>query len=146
MRKVLTRSGAWVEPMLRGDRSRLLCHLQEYLEETAERLVHGLTQAFMKRGLPLSLSCAGCRAQVVNCGLRQWQDLPHRRLYPDGAAWLAPGPTSDMCVRTRYCPRFSLGRRLGAPLSQPSCSACDRRLTLFVLLERQSHVQDQLRK
>ena len=82
MRKILTRSGAWVEPMLRGDRSRLLCHLQGYLEETAERLVHGLTQAFMKRGLPLSLSCAGCRAQVVNCGLRQWQDLPHRRCTP----------------------------------------------------------------
>ena len=57
-RKVLTRSGAWVKPMLLGvidDRSRLCCHLQWYLDETAESLVHGLSQAFMKRGLPRAL-------------------------------------------------------------------------------------------
>jgi len=34
------------------DRSRLVCHLQWYLDETAQSLVHGLSQAFMKRGLP----------------------------------------------------------------------------------------------
>ena len=54
-RKVLTRAGIWVKPMLLGvidDRSRLVCHLQWYLDETAESLVHGLSQAFMKRGLP----------------------------------------------------------------------------------------------
>ncbi len=41
-RKVLTRSGAWIKPMLLGvidDRSRLVCHLQWYLDETAESLV-----------------------------------------------------------------------------------------------------------
>ncbi len=57
-RKVLTRAGTWAKPMLLGvidDRSRLLCHLQWYLDETAETLVHGLTQAFMKRGLPRAL-------------------------------------------------------------------------------------------
>ena len=57
-RKVLTRTGAWVKPMLLGvidDRSRLVCHLQWYLDETAESLVHGLSQAIMKRGLPRSL-------------------------------------------------------------------------------------------
>ena len=57
-RKVLTRTGAWVKPMLLGvidDRSRLVCHLQWYLDETAESLVHGLSQAFMKRGLPRAL-------------------------------------------------------------------------------------------
>ena len=67
-RKVLTRSGTWVEPMLRdviNDRSCLLRHLQWYLEDTAERLVHGITQAFMKLGLPLYLSCAGCRAHQL---------------------------------------------------------------------------------
>ena len=37
------------------DRSRLVCHLQWYLDETAESLVHGLSQAFMKRGLPRAL-------------------------------------------------------------------------------------------
>ena len=57
-RKVLTRSGAWVKPLLLGiidDRSRLVCHLQWYLDETTESLVHGLCQAFMKRGLPRAL-------------------------------------------------------------------------------------------
>ncbi len=57
-RKVLTRTGAWVKPLLLGvidDRSRLICHLQWYLDETAESLVHGLSQAFMKRGLPRAL-------------------------------------------------------------------------------------------
>jgi len=57
-RKVLTRAGIWAKPMLFGvidDRSRLVCHLQWYLDETAESLVHGLCQAFMKRGLPRAL-------------------------------------------------------------------------------------------
>jgi putative transposase len=57
-RKVLTRDGAWVKPFLLGildDRSRLICHLQWYLDETAQSLVHGLSQAFMKRGLPRAL-------------------------------------------------------------------------------------------
>ena len=57
-RKVLGRAGHWVKPLLLGvidDRSRLVCHLQWYLDETAESLVHGLSQAFMKRGLPRAL-------------------------------------------------------------------------------------------
>jgi transposase InsO family protein len=57
-RKVLTRQGAWATPMLLGvidDRSRLVCHLQWYLDETAESLIHALCQAFMKRGLPRAL-------------------------------------------------------------------------------------------
>jgi putative transposase len=57
-RSVLTRTGAWVKPQLLGvldDRSRLLCHLQWYLVEDAQSLVHGLSQAFMKRGLPRAL-------------------------------------------------------------------------------------------
>jgi transposase InsO family protein len=57
-RRVLTRRGEWVTPMLMGvidDRSRLVCHLQWYLDETAESLIHALCQAFMKRGLPRAL-------------------------------------------------------------------------------------------
>jgi len=57
-RKVRTRKGDWATPMLLGvidDRSRLVCHLQWYFDETAESLVHGLCQAFMKRGLPRAL-------------------------------------------------------------------------------------------
>ena len=57
-RKVLTRAGEWVKPILLGvidDHSRLVCHLQWYLDETTESLVHGLCQAFMKRNLPRAL-------------------------------------------------------------------------------------------
>jgi putative transposase len=57
-RKVLSRTGAWGRPLLLGvldDRSRVACHLQWYLDETAETLVHGLAQAIQKRGLPRAL-------------------------------------------------------------------------------------------
>ena len=66
-RKVLTRVGAWVKPMLLGiidDRSRLVCHLRWYLDETAQSLVHGLSQAFMKRGLPRALMTDNGAAMV----------------------------------------------------------------------------------
>ncbi len=57
-RSVLTREGTWVKPLLFGcidDRSRLVCHLQWYLDEGAQTLIHGLGQALMKRGLPRAL-------------------------------------------------------------------------------------------
>ncbi len=57
-RKVLTPRGEWQTPILLGildDRSRIACHLQWYLAETAENLIHGLIQAFMKRGLPRAI-------------------------------------------------------------------------------------------
>lgn len=57
-RKVITPSGEWKTLLLLGildDRSRLCCHLQWYLEETAQVLVHGLSQAIQKRGLPRAL-------------------------------------------------------------------------------------------
>jgi len=55
---VLTREGQWIYPQLLGvldDCSRLGCHLQWYLRETAENLAHGLSQAFQKWGLPRAL-------------------------------------------------------------------------------------------
>lgn len=57
-RRVLTRQGEWVKPFLMcvmDDRSRLVCHLQWYLDESAHSLVHALSQALMKRGLPRCL-------------------------------------------------------------------------------------------
>ena len=57
-RKVLLPDGVWAPPLLLGildDRSRLCCHLQWYLTETARDLIHGLSQATHKRGLPRSL-------------------------------------------------------------------------------------------
>lgn len=57
-RRVLTAKGTWLTPHLFGvldDRSRLTCHLQWYLDETAQSLVHGLSQAIQKRALPRAL-------------------------------------------------------------------------------------------
>ncbi len=60
---VLTLRGEWVYPHLLGildDHSRLCCHAQWYLAETAENLTHGVSQAIMKRGL--------CRALMSDNG------------------------------------------------------------------------------
>jgi len=57
-RKLPTSSGEWLRPILLAvldDRSRLICHAQWFLDETAESLVHGLVQALLKRGLPRAL-------------------------------------------------------------------------------------------
>jgi len=57
-RKVLSADGSWQRPRLLGfldDHSRLACHLQWYLDETAESFVHGLIQAILKRGRPRML-------------------------------------------------------------------------------------------
>jgi putative transposase len=55
-RKILTSRGEWQTPILIcvcDDRSRLGCHMQWYLGgERAEIVVHCLSQAFQKRGLP----------------------------------------------------------------------------------------------
>jgi putative transposase len=56
--RLVDESAKWLRPValaILDDYSRLCCHLQFYLAETAECLVHGLTQAFMKRGLPRAL-------------------------------------------------------------------------------------------
>lgn len=57
-RRILLPDGRWAVPLLLGvldDRSRLCCHAQWYLSETAEVLAHGLGQAFQKRALPRAL-------------------------------------------------------------------------------------------
>ncbi len=74
-RKVLTPRGEWQTPLLLGildDRSRLACHLQWYLAETAENVAHGLSQAIQKRGLPraaMSDNGAAMTAAEVSEGL-----------------------------------------------------------------------------
>ena len=73
--KVLTSRGQWQRPLALGildDHSRLCCHLQWYLTETAEDLVHGLSQAIQKRGLPRALltdNGAAMIADEVTAGL-----------------------------------------------------------------------------
>jgi len=67
--KVLTGQGQWQRPIALGildDHSRLCCHLQWYLSETAEDLVHGFSQAIQKRGLP--------RAQLTDNGAAMVSD------------------------------------------------------------------------
>jgi putative transposase len=57
--QVLTSRGEWESPLLLAaldDRARLCCHGQWYLgDESAEKLAHCLSQAFLKRGLPRAL-------------------------------------------------------------------------------------------
>ncbi len=53
--RVLTPAGAWDKPWLFGcldDRSRVACHLQWYLVESTETVVHGFSQGVLKRDLP----------------------------------------------------------------------------------------------
>lgn len=57
-RKIIGKDGRWIKPLLLAildDHSRLICHAQWYLHETAEVLVHGFKQALQKRGLPRAL-------------------------------------------------------------------------------------------
>lgn len=73
---VLTARGEWEPPLLIAaldDRARLCCHGQWYLgDETAERVAHCLSQAFLKRGLPRALmkdNGSGMRAAEIEEGL-----------------------------------------------------------------------------
>jgi putative transposase len=86
--KIMTPEGEWVKPQLLGildDHSRLACHLQWYLNETAENLAHGLCQAFLKRGLPRSLMtdngspmiAAETRQGLQRLGILHDLTLPH---------------------------------------------------------------------
>jgi transposase InsO family protein len=86
-RKVLTAGGRWRRPLALGildDHSRLCCHLQWYLSETAEDLVHGLSQAIQKRGLPRSLLSDNGSAMLAD----EFQEgllclgIVHRRTLP----------------------------------------------------------------
>lgn len=57
-RKVLTAKGEYKTPLLLAvmdDHSRLCCHAQWYLAEGEEELIHALSQALQKRGLPRAL-------------------------------------------------------------------------------------------
>lgn len=57
-RRILGQDGQWHKPLLLAimdDRSRLICHVQWYMDETVETLVHGFMQALQKRALPRAL-------------------------------------------------------------------------------------------
>lgn len=68
-RKVLLPSGTWAGVQILcvlDDRSRLVCHVQAYLDETAETLVHGLSQAIAKRGRPRALLSDNGSAMIAD--------------------------------------------------------------------------------
>jgi putative transposase len=85
--KVLTPNGAWLRPIALGildDHSRRCCHVQWYLSETAFDLVHGLSQAIQKRGLPRALLTDNGSAMVaeeVTEGLQRL-GIVHERTLP----------------------------------------------------------------
>ena len=85
-RNVLCASGEWKQPYLLGildDYSRLCCHVQWYLEENTEALVHGLCQALQKRGLPravLSDNGSAMTAAETTQGLERLGILQHLTL------------------------------------------------------------------
>jgi len=76
-RPVLTRAGQWMTPIALGildDHSRRICHLQWYLAESAEELVHGLCQGLQKVALPRALMTdngAAMQAEEFLAGLHR---------------------------------------------------------------------------
>jgi putative transposase len=67
-RKVLTAQGRWAKPYclcVIDDRSRLACHIQWYLDQTTEHLVHGFSQALMRRSLPRALMTDNGSAMIA---------------------------------------------------------------------------------
>jgi len=68
-RRVVDSNGEWHTPRalcILDDHSRLCCHIQWYLNETAEVLIHGLSQAFYKRGLPRALMTDNGAAMIAH--------------------------------------------------------------------------------
>lgn len=66
--KVLDHEGKWHTPMVcvvLDDCSRLCCHLQWYLAESAQNLIHALIQAMLKRGLPRALMTDNGSAMIA---------------------------------------------------------------------------------
>jgi putative transposase len=88
--KVLDHRGQWQRPLalaILDDHSRLCCHAQWYLSETAADLVHGLSQAIQKRGLPRAIMTdngAAMIADEVTQGLLRL-GIVHERTLPYSA-------------------------------------------------------------
>lgn len=87
-RKVLLPSGHWRHAFLLGvldDCSRLCCHAQWYLEEDTASLVHALSQAILKRGLPRALmhdngsamTSAETKEGLLSLSISQMTTLPY---------------------------------------------------------------------
>ena len=72
-RKIIDKHGQYHKPLLLAildDHSRLICHAQWYLDETAESLVHGFMQALQKRALPRALMSNNGAAMSLRISVR----------------------------------------------------------------------------
>lgn len=85
-RSVVLRNGKLQKPQLLGildDRSRICCHLQWYLAEDTESLVHGFSQAVQKRGVPravLSDNGAAMTSAEFTQGIERLSIIPNTTL------------------------------------------------------------------
>jgi putative transposase len=86
--RIAGKDGTLVTPQclaILDDHSRLCCHIQWYLNETTEVLVHGVMQAMMKRGLPRCILSDNGAAMVAgeyetgleSLGINYRTILPH---------------------------------------------------------------------
>lgn len=107
-KQVLTAKGEYVTAHLLGvldDHSRLCCHLQWYLSESAENLIHGLCQAFQKRGLPRALltdngsamTAAETEQGLSDCSVLHETTLPYSP-YQNGKQEAFWGPVEGRLV------------------------------------------------
>ena len=87
-REVITSTGEIVRPIclaIIDDHSRLLCHIQWYLSESTDDLIHGFNQALQKRGVPRSLmtdngaamTAAEFKEGLIRLGITQKLTLPY---------------------------------------------------------------------
>lgn len=107
-RKILTRAGEWVTPIalaVLDDRSRLACHVQWYIDETTESLVHGVCQALQRRGLPRSIMSDNGSAMIAEefgCGLHHLGILHETTLpyspYQNGKLEILWGPIEGRLI------------------------------------------------
>jgi putative transposase len=85
--RVVDANGEWHTPKalcILDDFSRLCCHIQWYLNETAEVLIHGMFQAFYKRGLPRGLMTDNGAAMIAHetCNGLAKIGISHERTLP----------------------------------------------------------------
>jgi len=87
-RSITNEKGEYQQPICMAiidDKSRLVCHAQWFVNETAEVLVHGLIQAILKRGLPRTFytdNGSAMKAEELKIGLsvldiKQEKTLPY---------------------------------------------------------------------
>lgn len=86
--RVLGKDGRWIKPMclaICDDHSRLACHVQWYESEQTEDLVHGFSQAVMKRGMPgafmtdngAAMTSDEFKSGLLKLGIQQDFSLPY---------------------------------------------------------------------